>query len=299
MLMSSIISCHSEPAVRCLIPRIRNRFAIGIIDRRLKKTTGDIRACTVCGSSIAGSARWSRTCGSIACSTAKRRSRPLTAHCVVCTKKFTTKRGKRANKCCSRECGFEYIRGGFKVERDRKDRALLGQVCYAEWKRCAACEKPFLAKREERDTCSVACAAKRYTISGCRCIDCGAKREHYSQRCGPCRERRKAGAKANYKPVRNKDKRKAEKARRRARGRTTIAAPVSLQDVLKVYGLKCHICGKRVNPSTTNQADSATMDHVVPMALGGWHDLCNLRPAHHLCNSRKGAEFTGQLMLTA
>lgn len=91
---------------------------------------------------------------------------------------------------------------------------------------------------------------------------------------------------------------RAAKVKRRARGKAVISAPVSLADVVKAHGKRCHLCGKAVDLSTINQPTSATMDHLVPLALGGWHDLSNLRPAHHMCNSMKGAQFTGQLMLT-
>jgi 5-methylcytosine-specific restriction endonuclease McrA len=153
----------------------------------------------------------------------------------------------------------------------------------------------FLAKVESKWFCSIPCSSKKNTLAGTTCVDCGAKREHYSQRCAICRSKRAESVK-HSEPI--KRGRKQAKARRRARGKAVISAPVSLADVVRAHGKRCHLCGKAVDLSTTNQPKSATMDHVVPLALGGWHDLSNLRPAHHLCNSLKGAQFTGQLMLT-
>lgn len=60
----------------------------------------------------------------------------------------------------------------------------------------------------------------------------------------------------------------------------------------------CHLCHKPISITTTEYGRQATIDHVVPLALGGWHDIQNLRPAHQECNSAKGAKYTGQLMLT-
>jgi 5-methylcytosine-specific restriction endonuclease McrA len=40
----------------------------------------------------------------------------------------------------------------------------------------------------------------------------------------------------------------------------------------------CWMCG----------ADADTVDHVIPLALGGWHCLSNLRPACNSCNASKG-----------
>lgn len=41
----------------------------------------------------------------------------------------------------------------------------------------------------------------------------------------------------------------------------------------------CHLCG-------LDGAD--TVDHLVPYADGGTDDISNLKPAHHVCNSRRG-----------
>jgi hypothetical protein len=45
----------------------------------------------------------------------------------------------------------------------------------------------------------------------------------------------------------------------------------------------CGICGERVAPG------DATLEHVVPVALGGAHTAANLRLAHAICNSRRQA----------
>lgn len=50
--------------------------------------------------------------------------------------------------------------------------------------------------------------------------------------------------------------------------------------VFAVHGRVCHLCGR---PGAT------TIDHIIPRALGGTDDLDNLRPAHHRCNSARGA----------
>jgi hypothetical protein len=44
----------------------------------------------------------------------------------------------------------------------------------------------------------------------------------------------------------------------------------------------CGICGLPVAP------EDASLDHIVPVSLGGPHTATNLRLAHTLCNSRRG-----------
>jgi 5-methylcytosine-specific restriction endonuclease McrA len=55
--------------------------------------------------------------------------------------------------------------------------------------------------------------------------------------------------------------------------------------VLNAAGWRCQICGKPAN----------TADHVLPLALGGTHDVSNLRPLCRRCNSRLGAELTNEI----
>jgi hypothetical protein len=56
-------------------------------------------------------------------------------------------------------------------------------------------------------------------------------------------------------------------------------AQALVQLTLANYGLICHLCRK---PGAT------TADHLIPRSHGGTDDLENLRPAHGLCNSRRG-----------
>ncbi|QDF17443.1 HNH endonuclease [Gordonia phage Coeur] len=48
---------------------------------------------------------------------------------------------------------------------------------------------------------------------------------------------------------------------------------------LATYGVVCHLCGR---PGAT------TADHVIPRSRHGPDALDNLRPAHRLCNQRRG-----------
>ena len=81
------------------------------------------------------------------------------------------------------------------------------------------------------------------------------------------------------------------KQRREARIRATAERPISRGEVFREHGSSCHICGDRIKPSLRVPHPLAgTVDHVVPLALGGRHVIENLRPAHFSCNARKGAK---------
>lgn len=80
----------------------------------------------------------------------------------------------------------------------------------------------------------------------------------------------------------------------RAKGRGKMRLPdgrvITPDDIAARDGWACHLCGRDINPHAhRNAAEGATLDHVIPMVLGGQHVLGNLRLAHRSCNSRKGA----------
>lgn len=58
------------------------------------------------------------------------------------------------------------------------------------------------------------------------------------------------------------------------------AATENVALVLATYGTVCHLCG---------QPGATTADHLIPRSLGGDNSLANQRPAHHACNSSRGA----------
>jgi 5-methylcytosine-specific restriction endonuclease McrA len=55
--------------------------------------------------------------------------------------------------------------------------------------------------------------------------------------------------------------------------------------VFRVKGRQCWRCGAYAN----------SVDHIVPVVLGGGHDLANLRPACSSCNSSTGAALGNRL----
>lgn len=61
----------------------------------------------------------------------------------------------------------------------------------------------------------------------------------------------------------------------------------------------CHLCDKRVArvAGTAKNVDGATVDHLLPISLGGEHTWSNVKLAHRSCNVSRGNRGTVQLML--
>jgi 5-methylcytosine-specific restriction endonuclease McrA len=61
-------------------------------------------------------------------------------------------------------------------------------------------------------------------------------------------------------------------------------------------GWRCGLCGKRVRKARRYQQDplGASVDHLVPLSLGGSHTWANVQLAHYGCNARKNNRPAGE-----
>jgi len=93
----------------------------------------------------------------------------------------------------------------------------------------------------------------------------------------------------------------AKSSRRRARMKDAFVEDVHPHIVFARDGYRCHICGKKVNRKAAVPHPLApTIDHLVPLALGGTHEPLNARTAHFICNAMKREVGSGdQLLLIA
>lgn len=102
----------------------------------------------------------------------------------------------------------------------------------------------------------------------------------------------------------NPDKVRATGIRKYHRRRAIIAEVgfeyFTNQQVLDLYGNKCHICNKEIDLSAPRSCkqegweNGLQIDHVIPIAKGGGDTLDNVRPAHGICNIKKGSKVNGK-----
>lgn len=96
----------------------------------------------------------------------------------------------------------------------------------------------------------------------------------------------------------NLEKESAKVRKRRALKMGNGHIPYSIEDVLEKYGTKCHICNLEINTNANRQPgkdgwqNGLHIDHLIPISRGGADTLENVRPAHGLCNVKKGAKET-------
>lgn len=60
----------------------------------------------------------------------------------------------------------------------------------------------------------------------------------------------------------------------------------------------CQICRRKINPQLKHpHPRSKSIDHIVPLSLGGTHERKNVQAAHLGCNARKGNREVGEQLL--
>lgn len=77
-----------------------------------------------------------------------------------------------------------------------------------------------------------------------------------------------------------------------------------LRDVVARARGACHLCGAGIDyslpyylPGTRKpNPDAYVVDHVIPIAKGGRHDLTNARAAHAGCNNKKRARIIAPIV---
>jgi 5-methylcytosine-specific restriction endonuclease McrA len=71
-------------------------------------------------------------------------------------------------------------------------------------------------------------------------------------------------------------------------------ASVQIRALRRRDGDSCWLCGKKVGLRLPKDDPMrASRDHVIPRSLGGPDDLGNMKLAHRVCNSRRGAGGLG------
>jgi hypothetical protein len=153
------------------------------------------------------------------------------------------------------------------------------------------CSEECKSRRAE----SVARGRARTTYGEVACRDCGALFERTpcgglpKQICDACRL------------LKLREGRRMARDRRRLRVSALETAEVERIYRRKVFERdrwRCQLCGKPVKRTATVPDPKApTLDHVVPLAVGGSHTYANVQCAHFLCNSLKSAGGGQQLAM--
>ncbi len=240
--------------------------------------------------------------------------------CVWCGNEFVNRRLDRnpGREFCSRECAFEEkkVLGSPAFRNNPQYKMGSALLSVNAWvsrhtryaSECVMCGKVFAHKHKNRgqNVCSSKCKyqymlawnrSQRVLTSGVVEIDCGVcgKRFLDTKRnvryCGvACR---KIMEKRNHKEMNHMHARRLRAARRH--GERFGKSEVYMRD-----GYRCGICGRKVRMNVKwDHPLAPTLDHIIPICDGGEHTRRNVRTAHFICNSKRGAgrHVVDQLLL--
>lgn len=184
------------------------------------------------------------------------------------------------------------------AERVKYERKQAKKIAAKPTLACPACGTQFVQTRRDKVCCTRRCTdihrgmvrAEPFPRAICALPECGVEYQPRKpdQRC--CREAHSKKLWHREHPGRPwTDARRDLHQRRRAiRKGATTGRPVRLAEIREWDGNRCHLCGKRVGVKPYPHPLSASLDHVIPLSLGGTHDPDNVRLSHLRCNVAKG-----------
>ena len=130
---------------------------------------------------------------------------------------------------------------------------------------CLSCRKPVTAGDARCRVC--------FPLT---CTQCGAAADKQASTptCRSCAQQKRTSAEQRRRGAeRNGDK------------------GITWRKVAECNGWACHLCGEPVKQvaGTAHEPKGATVDHIIPIALGGPHTWDNVALAHRRCNTARGA----------
>jgi len=231
------------------------------------------RPCAHCRTNFEPSRPHQRYCGSALCkraqmaalaraSRARRKlmglpSQPqIDTECAWCSKQITVTSNKKHHFCSMQHSANFYSKN---------------KSCEVPW------SHPSRSTPVPKDhPCRLPAPKRRVFVAG-TCIQCG-KGFIALQKTS-----------MQYKYCSRKCIRYSGKAQHRARKKEAFIEPVYRQTVFARDNFLCRLCGDPMDMSSSPPNPMApTIDHIIPLANGGMHEMSNCQSAHFICNSRKG-----------
>ena len=249
------------------------------------------------------------------------------ATCPICNKEFIP---HLSIKYCSRPCYFKWRHQHTELSGKRQYNHICKQ-CGIEYKSfthyqtfcsttcrgkarqslknttaiCCNCNNPYTPTHKGQKVCSLVCAGKYWSLnSGNR-----TKISKSCQLCGKSYAVFLSNANSQYCSPRcislaysitHRDKLRQKSLRYTTRKINQFIEDVSLDYIYTRDRGICQLCGKPVDKTLRHpNVKSASLDHIMPISLGGLHENKNCQLTHLGCNCRKNnnIETNKQLIL--
>lgn len=209
--------------------------------------------------------------------------------CRLCNASFAILARDRTT-FCSRKCSYEWLALDKATRPKVKPKPVPPKLCRVRFPTCTSCGSVFCSHLgRPRKYCSTECARS-------------AKRQHDALRmerlrrpkarvvCAECKETFEAKSrKAKYCSNRCRKHARGDGHQSRARKFGVKREPFGVAEIYERDNWTCGICGDHVDPERKWPDQMCpSLDHIVPLSMGGSHTRDNARCAHWLCNSLRG-----------
>lgn len=170
---------------------------------------------------------------------------------------------------------------------------------------CARCGKGFEARVDavycSRFCCDVSRGVVHFRPEGAviDCAVCGFRKAVQKANAKVCHlpecrrawqhARTSGWRKANPERYQELQRRRDQARRARRRGLTSVVEHLTAREIFERDAWRCALCSGSVSKALRFPDPlSASIDHIVPLSLGGEHSAANVQLAHLGCNMRKG-----------
>lgn len=249
-------------------------------------------------------------------------------NCLFCSKELSHKQQIRKNRFCTIDCWnkagkptekielhqcrhcdktYKPIRNGLhfcsKICEQESARATSVSIIITDLTKYRICEcgKEFYATASQK-SCSTECQQERLkrqqreayyrSTEGLE----PATKEGTCKRCGKDFKNKFGEKKKLF--CSRKCLRKEGRISRKIQKRTAYVEPVTIEYLIERDNSRCQLCFKKVKvKETVPHSKAPTIDHIIPISLGGVHSKQNTRLAHFKCNSARGNREPAQLRL--
>ena len=278
---------HYQRRLRaCACGNVVSPGSSGVCRPCRSKVTALKRLCS-CGRRKSFASLMCVTCDSAARHSARidRQSRS----CEQCGTAFVKPRqSSTSGRFCSRPCAFAAKRQAAQNRRQQKQAVLAeASVVRAEVRAVREAARQA-ALEDKRQTAPIQAT----------CSDCSApivrQKRRLAYRCRRC-TRRQVNARQRA-LGRKHNGRHEQRAKAKGLPRDYSITPDKL---FTRDGWRCQLCGRAtpIKLKGLQHPSSPTIDHIIPIGLGGGHTWDNVQCACHACNQSKGAKPMGQLRL--
>ena len=203
--------------------------------------------------------------------------------CPVCNQVYSTAHVEQIY--CSKICMGISMRSPLLLEKatDKPKTCIdCGKTIKKTQKRCVDCVRQHARLK------SYQIANKTRTCRYCKTTYDYQYKQTIKGYC--CEEHRDLAAKQQ-----DKDTKRNRRTKERIRLKASFVSTVKYSDIYRRDKGVCQLCGKKISDRCQwPDLMCGSLDHIIPLSLGGTHEPKNVQLAHFMCNSRKGNRAMGE-----